>query len=74
MGRGNTGGIKRAQQDRAQEEVNAEEEAGGTHSTVWMVHVVVAPALPDRRTEAKKSSNNRRIRKQYKAEKVVVIQ
>lgn len=59
MGRGNTGGIKRAQQDRAQEEVNAEEEAGGTHSTVWMVHVVVAPALPDRRTEAKKSGNNR---------------
>lgn len=73
MGRGNTGGIKRAQQDRAQEEVNAEEDAGGTHSTVWMVHVVVAPALPDRRTGAK-SRNNRRIRKQYKAEKVVVIQ
>lgn len=60
VGRGSTRGKRRTQQVIAQEEMDAEE-AGDTHSTVWMVHGGVSLVLLDRHTEVEKTTTKKQI-------------
>lgn len=65
FGIGKRGDIKRTQQGTEQEEVGGGV-AFDTHSTVWLVHVVVAPVLLDRHTERKKKKNKQQTCKEKK--------